>query len=156
MDILSARIKKNAESILENEALVEGLDESAAEILQEWGIKNATRVAEETDAPDEHSAEKAMYPQLRASRRLMRTIRVWVLYEKDSSPEEREKLWAKVEKRAKGLYDDEISLPAPDQFSGKTQAEFINNLLQWFGSDPASEVKGGKDKKTFFQSLLNR
>ena len=155
MDILSNRIKKVVESVLENEALVSGLDERAAEILQEWGIKNATSVAEKTDMLDDERAEREMYPQLKASRRLMRAIRVWVQYEKDSSTEEREKLWAKVDKRAKGLYGDEISLPAANQFSGETPAEFIKNLQNWLEGDTHQE-EARKVKKTFFNSLFNK
>ena len=155
MDILSNRIKKVVESVLENEALVSGLDETAAEILQEWGIKNATSVAEKTDMLDDERAEREMYPQLKASRRLMRAIRVWVQHEKDSSTEEREKLWAKVDKRAKGLYGDEISLPAANQFSGETPAEFIKNLQNWLEGDTHQE-EARKVKKTFFNSLFNK
>ncbi len=156
MDILSNRIKRVVESVLENEALVSGLDESAAEVLQEWGIKTATHVAEETDALDEHSADKAMYPQLRASRRLIRAIRVWLLHEKNSAPEERKKLWSKVEKRAKGLYGEKLSLPAASQFSGGTPTEFINNLRNYLEDDTNLEKKGEKEKKSFFNSLFNK
>lgn len=156
MDILSCRIKKVVESVLENETLVSGLDESAAEVLQGWGIKNATSVAEKTDMLDDESAEREMYPQLKASRRLMRAIRVWLQHEKMSTSEERDKLWAKIEKCTRGLYGDEISLPSPSRFSGKTSAEFIDNLRNWLESEPKPEMRGEKEKKTFFQSLLNR
>ena len=152
MDILSYRIKKVVESVVENEALVSGLDESAAEVLQGWGIKNATSVAEKTDLLDDESAEKEMYPQLKASRRLMRAIRVWLAHEAASSSEERAKLWAKLEKRAQGLYGDDIALPSPSQFSGENPAEFIENLRNWLEGEKKPEKK---EKKSFFQSLLN-
>jgi len=156
VDILSHRIKKAVESVLENEALVSGLDKSAAEVLQGWGIRNATSVAERIETLDDERAEREMYPHLKASRRLMRAIRVWVQHEKDSSTEEREKLWAKVDKRAKGLYGDEISLPAANQFSGETPAEFIKNLQNWLEDDTRQEERGRKGKKTFFNSLFNK
>ena len=156
MDILSNRIKKVVESVLENEALVSGLDESAAEVLQGWGIKNATSVAEKTDMLDDENAEREMYPQLKASRRLMRAIRVWLQYEKESTAEERDKLWAKVDKRVKALYGEELSLPSANQFLGKTSAEFINNLRNWLERETKPEVQGDKEEKTLFQSWLNR
>ncbi len=135
MDILSKRIQKVVESVLENEALVSGLDESAAEILQGWGIKTAASVAEKTDQLDDERAEREMYPKLKASRRLMRTIRIWLRQETETLPEERAQLWAKIEKRAKALYGEGLSLPSPEQFSGGTQVEFIQNLLDWLDEE---------------------
>ena len=131
MDILSKRIKRAVESVLDNEALASGLDESAADILQQWGIKNVTRIAAETETLSDDQAEEAMYPHLKASRRLMRAIRVWLQHEKDVPTEERERLWGKIEKRAKALYGDDLILPFPGDFSGDTPAEFIKNLLEW-------------------------
>ena len=88
MDAISHRIKKVAESVLENEALIGGLDKSTAEVLQGWGVRHATRAAEGTHSLDDESAEKAMYPQLKASRRLLRAIRVWLEHEKEATAEE--------------------------------------------------------------------
>ena len=152
MDVLSHRIKKVAESVLENEALISGLDESAAEVLQGWGIKHATQAAEETHALDEDSAEKAMYPRLKASRRVLRPIRVWVEHEKESTAEERDKLWAKIEKRAQGLYGDKVSLPSPSHFAGDRPVGFIKNLRGWL----EDESKEGEEKKSFFSSLFGK
>ena len=150
MDALSHRIKKVAESVLENEALIGGLDKSTAKILQGWGVKHATRAAEDTHTLDDESAEKAMYPQLKASRRLLRAIRVWLEHEKEATAEERQKLWAKVEKRAQGLYGDGISLPSPNQFVGERPIEFIENLRKWLEGD----INEKEDKKSFFSSLF--
>ena len=152
MDILSNRIKKVIESVLENEALVSGLDESAAEVLQGWGIKNATSVAEKTDMLDDENAEREMYPQLKASRRLIRAVRVWVQHEKEATLEERAKLWGKVEKRAQALYGEGISLPEASQFAGNTTVEFIENLRGWLEGDRGEE----ENKKSFFSSLFGK
>ncbi|MBC8335808.1 MAG: hypothetical protein H8E29_11105 [Anaerolineales bacterium] len=135
MDILSKRIKRAVESVLDNEALAGGLDESAGYILQQWGIKNVTRIAAETETLSDDQAEEAMYPHLKASRRLMRAIRVWVQHEKDVPTDERERLWGKIEKRAKVLYGEDLILPSPGKFSGDTQAEFIKNLLEWLDNN---------------------
>ncbi|MBT3321330.1 MAG: hypothetical protein HN392_03495 [Anaerolineae bacterium] len=137
MDILNKRIQRVVESVLDNEALTSGLDETAAEVLQGWGIKNATSIAGKVKTLDDEHAEREMYPHLKASRRLIRAIRIWLEHEKKSTLEEKEKLWAKVEKRAQGLYGDALSLPSPNQFSGNTPAEFIENLRNW--------LEGSKD-----------
>jgi hypothetical protein len=156
--MLSERIQKVAESVLENEALISGLDRDSADVLQKWGVKNATQVAEKTATLDDERAEREMYPQLKASRRLIRAICVWLAHEKDSEPEEREKLWAKVEKRAKLLYGEGISLPASSEFSGENSAEFINNLRDWLetGGESDEKEKDDEKKETFFSSLFNR
>jgi hypothetical protein len=137
VDILNKRIQRVVESVLDNEALTSGLDETAAEVLQGWGIKNATSIAGKVKTLDDEHAEREMYPHLKASRRLIRAIRIWLEHEKKSTLEEKEKLWAKVEKRAQGLYGDALSLPSPNQFSGNTPAEFIENLRNW--------LEGSKD-----------
>jgi len=124
--------------------------------LQKWGIRNVTRAAEKTEMLDDDSAEKAMYPHLRASRRLMRAIRIWLQHEKSVDTEERDRLWAKVDKRAKGLYGKDISLPLPDRFLGETPAEFIDNLRSWLEGNTKAETKGDEGKKTFFNSLFGR
>ncbi|MBT3315752.1 MAG: hypothetical protein HN390_14180 [Anaerolineae bacterium] len=155
MDLLSKRIQKAAESVLENEGLVSGLDESTAALLQDWGIKNVKRIAEETgDLSDEH-AEEAMYPKMKASRRLMRAIRVWVQREKESSQEEKDQLWLKLEKMAQALYGEALSLPSSTKFTGKTSVEFIRNLLDWLENN-SLEKKGAGEKKTSLRSLFNR
>ncbi len=154
MDVLSKRIQKVTESVLENEALISGLDRDSADILQKWGVRNATQVAKKTATLDDERAEKEMYPQLKASRRLIRAIRVWIAHEKTSTSEERNKLWKKVEKRAKSLYGEGISLPAPSEFSGENPAEFINHLRDWLEAD--DKEKDNDKKESFFSSFFNR
>ena len=152
MDILSKRVQRAVESVLENEGLLGGLDEAAASALQDWGIQNVKRIAEETGELDDERAEEAMYPKMKASRSLMRAVRVWVEKEQESSADERAKLWAKIEQKAQDLYDGELRLPDAATFSGTSTAEFIKNLLAWLEDYP----HGGDEKKGFFQSLFNR
>ena len=153
MDILSNRIQRAVESVLENESLVSGLDDVAASALQDWGIQNVKRIAEETGDLDDERAEEAMYPKMKASRSLMRAVRVWIEHEAESSAEERAKLWAKIEKKAQALYDEELRLPTADTFSGVNTADFIKNLLAWFERYVDND---DDEKKGFFQSLFNR
>jgi len=159
MDILSHRIKKVAESILENEGLISGLDQSSAELLQNWGIAHATKVAEKTAFLDDEQAEKVMYPQLRASRRFLRAIRVWLQYEANVTTAERKELWQKVEKRARDLYGEQLSLPAPEQFEADTPAVFVGGLRSWledFSDGNGNQEKQAGKRKNFFQKLFTR
>ena len=154
MDILGKRVQRAVESVLENEGLLGGLDEAAASALQDWGIQNVKRIAEQTGDLDDERAEETMYPKMKASRSLMRAIRVWVQSEAESSVEERAKLWKKIEEKAQELYDGELRLPDAATFSGASTAEFIKNLLAWF--ENYAQGKDDGKKKGFFQSLFNR
>ena len=70
---LEKRMRMAAESILEDEALREGLDDEAASILLDWGMARAKQIAAETaNLEDESEAEEAVYPHMRALRRLLR------------------------------------------------------------------------------------
>ena len=100
MNLIEKRIQRAVESVLENESLLGGLDEDAAQALQDWGIQNVKRIAEDTGNLDDEHAEEAMYPKMKASRSLMKSVRIWIEHERESSEEERAKLWAKVEKNA--------------------------------------------------------
>lgn len=153
MDILSNRIQKAVESVLENESLLDGLDEMAASALQNWGIQNVKRIAEETGDLDDEHAEESMYPKMKASRSLMRAIRVWIENEREASADERAELWAKIEKKAQDLYDAELRLPDAATFSSGDPTAFIKELLAWFERYTDNKDDG---KKGFFQSLFNR
>lgn len=157
MDILSHRIKQVAESILENEGLVSGLDEFSAEALQNWGVAQGKKVAEATGDLDDERAEEMMYPQLKALRRLLRAVRVWLQYEREVDAVERQKLWAKVEKRARDLYGAGLSLPAPEEFKAESAAAFVGNLRDWLEalSGEKDEEQQDKEKGNFFQRLFN-
>ena len=155
MEMLRKRIERAVESVLENEGLISDLEKDAASVLQDWGIQNVRRIAESTGELDDENAEEAMYPKMKASRALMRAIRVWISSEAAASAEERAALWEKLEKRAQDFYGAELHLPPAADFSAATSAVFIKNLLAWF--ETYSEGKqSGDEKKSFFQSLFGR
>lgn len=131
MDVLGNRIRRVVESVLENEGLVEGLDQAAAEALQQWTIGVVTQIVEGTADLDDQAAEQAMYPRLRAARRLTRAIRVWMLHQAESTPEERLLLWNKVAARVRSLYGLRVMLPDPAAFQGAAPSDFIENLRAW-------------------------
>ena len=70
---LEKRIRMAAESILENESLLEGLEEGSAAAVLDWGLARAKQIAGETAVlTDETDAEDAMDPRMRALRQLLR------------------------------------------------------------------------------------
>ena len=154
MDMLGKRVQRAVESVVDNEGLLGGLDEAAASALQDWGIQNVKRIAEKTGDLDDERAEEAMYPKMKASRSLMRAIRVWVQNEAEASAEERVNLWKKIEEKAQELYGGELRLPDAATFSAANAAEFVRDLLAWL--EKYAQGDGDNEKKGFFQSLFNR
>ena len=72
------RISRVAESILENERLTADMDDKAATALMNWGVACGKQIAQATEDMDDETAEEAMYPRLRALRRLMRIVSSWL------------------------------------------------------------------------------
>jgi hypothetical protein len=83
-----ARLQRAAESILENEALTAELDDEAAQVLIDWGVSLAQRIASETIELDEAAAEEATYQPMRALRKMLRKINNWAGDPDDSGLEE--------------------------------------------------------------------
>lgn len=77
MNSMDTRIRMAAESILENEALREGLrDERAASALLNWGVTWAEYLALQTaHIADEQEAEDEMYPRMKALRKLLVAVK---------------------------------------------------------------------------------
>jgi len=64
---MDKRIKMAAESILENEALRQGLNDEAASALLDWGTARAKEItATTTNVEDDDEAQEAVYPRMRA------------------------------------------------------------------------------------------
>jgi hypothetical protein len=79
MDSILVRVNRAAESILENESLTADLDDEAAKVLLGWGVARAKEITYRTiEILDEMQAEEAVYLQMRALRRILRTVNKWV------------------------------------------------------------------------------
>ena len=77
LPLKTPRTRRAVESILENEALTDNLDDDGASVLLQWGMTLAQRIAAETAGLDDETAEKTMYPQMRALRKMLRRINRW-------------------------------------------------------------------------------
>jgi hypothetical protein len=78
MDEIGERISRAAESILENESLTADLDDTAAKELVAWAVACSEMIAAGTAGLNAPAAEEAMYPRMRATRRLMRAVNRWL------------------------------------------------------------------------------
>ena len=72
MEASTQRLQQVVESLTENEALTDQLDDAAAQALLDWGIAYGKAVVENTaNLPD---ADDAAQPRLQAIRRLLRAV----------------------------------------------------------------------------------
>jgi len=101
---ITYRIRRAAESILENESLTADLDDEAARLLLDWGVSCAEKIAAATEGLSDAEAEEAMAPGLRATRRLMRLVNRWVTERQGIGPEGSGALLAEIMEQATIIY----------------------------------------------------
>jgi hypothetical protein len=78
MEDLGQRQARAAESILGNERLTDNLDDEAAQVLLDWGIRCAEEIVRQhAGTEDEVAAEEQIAHRLHAVRRLMRQVNEW-------------------------------------------------------------------------------
>jgi hypothetical protein len=115
MNDLVQRIRRAAQGILENERLTADLDDTAAEVLLDWGIACAKLVARSTAGLDDSQAEEAMYPRLRATRRLMRLVNKWIANRLETDAEGNVVLLTKIIDQAAIIYGETFNPPQDDR-----------------------------------------
>ena len=134
-DEVTKRINHAAESILENERLTAGLDDKSAQTVIDWGLACAKAIMTNTVGLDDEEAEALTYPQLRATRRLMRSVSKWVVNLAEGDVEAAQNSFQKIINQAKTIYGNEIELPTTwaeatlsDAESGQTPQQIITTL----------------------------
>ena len=133
MDI-ETRQRMAAERILEDESLREGLDDSGATALLNWGTDCAKRIAADTvSLDDDDEAEEASYPQTRALRQMLEDVKS--LYRPELLPADGRTLLAEIVEFASVIYGPNAQLPKRiywNRFAvtlaGDAPGEKINNL----------------------------
>jgi hypothetical protein len=102
---MSERISRVAESILGNERLTSDLDDSAAKELLDWALSAGKQIVQGTaDVDDDEQAEEAMYPRLRATRRMMRAVNRWIASQREGDIEGREEAFNSILEQASIIY----------------------------------------------------
>lgn len=109
------RVKRAAESILENEALTADLDDVAAKVLLDWGGACAKMIAQSTAGLNNIEAEDAMSPRLRATRRLMRLVNRWVSKRQQRDTEGSATALTKIIEQAAIIYGEDFTPPSDDR-----------------------------------------
>lgn len=146
---LEARIRTVAGSILENEALRDGLfDEEAAKTLLNWGISRAESLARQTaEIEDDEAADEAMYPRMKALRKMMAAVKDLATAE-GWSPESIRQTLETTFSQARILNGETWQPPANIEQAvllalqpGDSRAR-MNNLLKLLTQNPAQESPG--------------
>jgi hypothetical protein len=132
MNELVQRVTRVAESILENERLTADLDDAAAKVLLDWGVACAEMIAQSTAGLNNLEAEEVMYPRLRATRRLMRSVNKWIAKQLEMDDEGSATLLAKIIKQAAIIYGESFMPPDNDRRNAflRQQAEVTDNPPQ--------------------------
>jgi hypothetical protein len=129
-EMLRQRIRRVSESFLGNERLTADLDDSAAKELLDWGLKLGSLIAQGTaDVEDDEQADEAMYPRLRATRRLMRGVNRWVASEQAGDQEGSSKALDRIFEQAQTIYGKAFTPPSQEQRAKflQSQADFLDN-----------------------------
>jgi hypothetical protein len=142
---IESRVSKVAESFLENEALTSNLDDEAADLFLNWAIAKGEMIARSTIELDDILAEEAMYPRLKALRRIARYIGQCVIGSGDPG-----ELVDKIIEQARLLYGEEFVEPDPVekekfvQFSTDMEQVMVvlgvKNLIEGEDDDTKKEI----------------
>jgi len=130
---LQERIDRVAESILDNERLTADLDDSAAKELLDWGLAAAKQIVQGTaNVDDDDQAQEAMYPRLRATRNMMRTVNIWVTNVREGNVEGSARALDRIFEQASILYGRVFTPPSTEQRDAfiHTQADTVDNPPQ--------------------------
>ncbi len=146
------REARAVESIVGDEALTADLSDEPAQVLLDWGIERAKRVADSVAGGDDLVAEEEMAKRLQATRRLIRRVNSWVAnYPQLDAQARRDKLTELFE-QARVVYGADWSPPNEERL-----AAFVDSLerlaedplgmiaeLRKLVENPADEQTGGK------------
>ena len=111
MEELSERVSRAAEGMLENESLTADLDDAAAKMLLEWAVACAEMIAADTVGLNPPAAEEAMYPRLRATRRMMRAVNRWFPRRRQMAYEDNQGALEEVVELAAVIYGEGFAPP---------------------------------------------
>lgn len=105
--------RNNAQAILENERLTSRLDDSAADPLLKWGVACAELIGRQAAGLDPEAAEEAMYPRMKAVRRLMKDVAKWMSLIHEMDDESARGFMAGIQDEAAVIYGDAWQAPDP-------------------------------------------
>jgi len=141
-DSIERRANRAAASLMQNEALLEGLETEAASALLAWGSACARKIVYETGDLDDATAEEAIYPRLRAVRQMMRQIKVLLTNRAALDPAACAAIFDTIIAQAAAAYGPDFVAPDPSRRESFVIApiadpkQWIESLHSWIESQP--------------------
>jgi hypothetical protein len=114
MDDLGQRQARAAERILGDERLTDNLDDEAAQVLLDWGIRCAEEIVRQSSSTEGEAAERTSH-RLRAVRRLMRRVNDWAPRCSEMTADQGADSLAQVIEQAHIVFDSDFP-PADDAY----------------------------------------
>lgn len=103
---IEKRLRQQMEGLHENEALTADMDDDSAEVFLKWLAARVENIVQSTAEMDDAQAEEAMYPRMRALRKMSRYINQMVRGVEDQSL-----LVEKIISQARDVYGDSFLEP---------------------------------------------
>jgi hypothetical protein len=103
---IEKRLRRQMEGIYENEALTSEMDDDSAAVFLKWVADRVEKIVQSTAEMDDAQAEEALYPRMRAIRKMSRYINQMVQGGGDLT-----QLTEKIISQAKEVYGDAYREP---------------------------------------------
>ena len=100
------RIRQQMEGLYENEAFTSEMDDDSAQAFLQWVTARVENIVQSTAEMDDDEAEEAMYPRMRALRKMSRYINQMV-----HGGEDQTQLVQKIISQAREVYGDAFLEP---------------------------------------------
>ena len=135
-DRVRTRLEREIEGLYGNEALTSDLDDSSARMFLNWAENHIRKIVGTTAGLEDEAADEAMYPKLKAVRRMARYINGAARGQAD-----REDLIEKIITQAREIYGSAFKEPDSQQLallrsvSISEPSVFLQTLKQIFEGD---------------------
>ena len=135
-DRVRKRLEREIEGLYGNEALTSDLDDSSARMFLNWAENHIRKIVGTTAGLEDEAADEAMYPKLKAVRRMARYINGAARGQAD-----REDLIEKIITQAREIYGSAFKEPDSQQLallrsvSISEPSVFLQTLKQIFEGD---------------------
>ena len=112
-DLKKDRLARQIEGLYENEALTSDLDDESAGEFLKWAEDKVRKIVDTTGELDDEAAEEAMYPKMKAVRRMARYINSAAR----GSVDDESRTLDKILRQARMIYGDRFVEPNPEQLA---------------------------------------
>ncbi len=145
---MEKRLQRQIEGLYGNEALTSHLDDSSAKEFLKWAEDRVRQIVQSTAEMDDETAEEAMYPRLKAIRRMARYINQ-IASGQGGKPD----LIEKIFEQSRLIYGEAFSEPDRVKLKGllserQAPSDFIQSLKHFLEGDIDAEEEDKQHPQT--------